>query len=267
MRAQALPDAGPTGAAMTALERASGVLLHPTSLPGGRLGRARLRASSTGSPPPASPGGRCSRSARRTSTGSPYASASAFAGWTGLLADPSAPVSAAELERFVAEQPYWIGHWAALRRPRRASRARCASQREWDALRALRGRARRPPRSATCRSTWPTAAPTTSPARALPERRRRRRAARPLQRRRASAGATRSTTGATMRATGYRWWIERFRRTFELVDLTRVDHFRGFVAYWAVPARPRTARQGVWRRAPGPRAVRDRRAASSAGCR
>ena len=39
-----------------------------------------------------------------------------------------------------------------------------------------------------------------------------------------------------MRADGYRWWIERFRRAFELVDLTRVDHFRGFVAYWAVPA-------------------------------
>ena len=40
-----------------------------------------------------------------------------------------------------------------------------------------------------------------------------------------------------MRADGYRWWIERFRRAFELVDLTRVDHFRGFVAYWAVPPR------------------------------
>ena len=38
-----------------------------------------------------------------------------------------------------------------------------------------------------------------------------------------------------MRADGYRWWIERLRRTFELVDLTRVDHFRGFVSYWAVP--------------------------------
>ena len=52
-----------------------------------------------------------------------------------------------------------------------------------------------------------------------------------------------------MRADGYRWWIERFRRTFDLVDLTRVDHFRGFVSYWAVPegradrgARPLAAR-------------------------
>ena len=54
-----------------------------------------------------------------------------------------------------------------------------------------------------------------------------------------------------MRADGYRWWIERFRRTFELVDLTRVDHFRGFVSYWAVPARNTTAVEGVWRRGPG----------------
>ena len=45
-----------------------------------------------------------------------------------------------------------------------------------------------------------------------------------------------------MRADGYRWWIERFRRTFELVDLTRIDHFRGFVSYWAVPAAHTTAR-------------------------
>jgi 4-alpha-glucanotransferase len=54
-----------------------------------------------------------------------------------------------------------------------------------------------------------------------------------------------------MRADGYRWWIERFRRAFDLVDLTRVDHFRGFVAYWAVPAGNTTAVEGKWRRGPG----------------
>ncbi|MGZ8695054.1 MAG: 4-alpha-glucanotransferase, partial [Gaiellaceae bacterium] len=53
------------------------------------------------------------------------------------------------------------------------------------------------------------------------------------------------------RATGFRWWVERFRRTLELVDLARVDHFRGLVAYWAVPAGRRTARVGRWRTAPG----------------
>jgi 4-alpha-glucanotransferase len=54
-----------------------------------------------------------------------------------------------------------------------------------------------------------------------------------------------------MRLDGYRWWTERFRRTFELVDLTRVDHFRGFVAYWAVRRGNKTARHGTWRRGPG----------------
>ena len=38
-----------------------------------------------------------------------------------------------------------------------------------------------------------------------------------------------------LRRRGYRWWTERLRRTFELFDLARIDHFRGFVAYWAVP--------------------------------
>src|SRR4051812_23284743 len=53
------------------------------------------------------------------------------------------------------------------------------------------------------------------------------------------------------RTDGYRWWIERFRRAFDLVDLTRVDHFRGFVSYWAVPEEHETAVEGTWRRGPG----------------
>src|SRR5439155_2530725 len=56
---------------------------------------------------------------------------------------------------------------------------------------------------------------------------------------------------ATHRATRYRWWIERLRRAFELVDMTRLDHFRGFVAYWAIPERHKTAQRGRWRRGPG----------------
>ena len=54
-----------------------------------------------------------------------------------------------------------------------------------------------------------------------------------------------------MRRDGYRWWIARFRRVFELVDLARVDHFRGFCAYWAVPADAEYALAGRWRRGPG----------------
>jgi 4-alpha-glucanotransferase len=45
--------------------------------------------------------------------------------------------------------------------------------------------------------------------------------------------------------------VERIRRTLDLVDLARIDHFRGFVAYWAVPERARTAIGGSWRRGPG----------------
>lgn len=49
---------------------------------------------------------------------------------------------------------------------------------------------------------------------------------------------------------GYRWWIQRVAATLNLVDALRLDHFRGFVACWEVPAGAPTARQGRW--APGP---------------
>lgn len=53
-----------------------------------------------------------------------------------------------------------------------------------------------------------------------------------------------------LRTDGYKWWIERFRAVFRRVDLARVDHFRGFAAYWAVPADHSTAEHGRW--VPGP---------------
>ncbi len=51
--------------------------------------------------------------------------------------------------------------------------------------------------------------------------------------------------------TGFAWWIERFRSLFELVDIARLDHFRGFEAYWEVPASEKTAVRGQWVKAPG----------------
>ncbi len=48
----------------------------------------------------------------------------------------------------------------------------------------------------------------------------------------------------------YRFWIERLRRVLEMVDLVRIDHFRGFAAYWAIPASEATAIHGQW--VPGP---------------
>jgi 4-alpha-glucanotransferase len=50
---------------------------------------------------------------------------------------------------------------------------------------------------------------------------------------------------------GYEWWVRRFQATFELVDLVRVDHFRGFEGYWEVPASEETAVNGRWVKGPG----------------
>ena len=44
-------------------------------------------------------------------------------------------------------------------------------------------------------------------------------------------------------ADGYAWWIERVRHTFEMVDIARIDHFRGFAAYWEIPRGETTADQ------------------------
>ncbi|MDO4260752.1 MAG: 4-alpha-glucanotransferase [Eubacteriales bacterium] len=54
-----------------------------------------------------------------------------------------------------------------------------------------------------------------------------------------------------MKADGYRWWIERVRNQLDQVDYIRIDHFRGFEAYWAVPAGEETALNGTWKKGPG----------------
>jgi 4-alpha-glucanotransferase len=53
------------------------------------------------------------------------------------------------------------------------------------------------------------------------------------------------------RKTGYRWWIDRLRASAELADLVRIDHFRGFEAYWSVPTESATAHDGTWEPGPG----------------
>src|SRR5919198_3580239 len=102
--------------------RSSGVLLHPTSLPGGRLGPEAyefvdwLEAAGQSwwqvlplGPPDA--------------FGSPYTSSSAFAGWRGLLAEPDAEVTAAELREFRARHAYWSEDWERYAGPGRAGSA------------------------------------------------------------------------------------------------------------------------------------------------
>ena len=55
----------------------------------------------------------------------------------------------------------------------------------------------------------------------------------------------------TMSFHGFSWWIERMRSALSLYDRVRIDHFRGFEAYWEVPATEKTAVNGRWVKAPG----------------
>ena len=54
-----------------------------------------------------------------------------------------------------------------------------------------------------------------------------------------------------LQSTAFDWWIKRFKATLEYVDIVRIDHFRGFEAYWQVPAGEEHAINGEWVKAPG----------------
>lgn len=54
-----------------------------------------------------------------------------------------------------------------------------------------------------------------------------------------------------MKKDGYRWWIRRMEKTAKLFDVIRIDHFRGFDSYYAIPYGDKTARNGEWREGPG----------------
>ena len=120
----------------------SGVLLHPTSLPGGRLGEEAYRfvdwlaaaGQSWWQVLPLGP---------PDDIGSPYASASAFAASPALLAEPDARGEPEEVEDFVARHPYWIGRLGGVRR-RGALADQVRFEREWSALRDYARGARRP---------------------------------------------------------------------------------------------------------------------------
>jgi len=237
------------------LQRSLGVQLHPTSLPGGRLGPEAYAfvdwLHEAGAAwwqvlPLTPPDG----------FGSPYTSASAFAGWSGLLADPDAPVGTAEARAFRAREAAWLDDWAAF-----AGEGSVDEQvrfaREWGALRAYA--AARGVRVVGDLPIYVAAEGCDHVAH--PE------LFVPLAN--AVAGAPPDALSAhgqlwgnplydwaALARTGYRWWIDRMRRALELADLFRIDHFRGFAAYWAVPARARSARAGAWQPGPG-RAVFD----------
>jgi 4-alpha-glucanotransferase len=230
------------------IPRSSGILLHPTSLPSGKLDRHAYRfvdwlaaaGQSWWQVLPLGP---------PDEHGSPYRSPSAFAASPQLLARPEARVTAAEIEDFVARHPYWTGVWSGF-----AGDGAIADQvrfeREWGALRSYAAS-----RGVRLIGDLPVyVSDAGADLAGSPE----------LFERGEVAGAPPDALNASgqrwgnplydwpvHRATGYRWWRERFRRTFELVDLCRIDHFRGFVSYWAIPARNTTAKNGHWRPGPG----------------
>lgn len=55
----------------------------------------------------------------------------------------------------------------------------------------------------------------------------------------------------TLRERDYDWWLDRLSRLFDLVDVTRIDHFKGFHEYWAIPADADDPAAGEWRQGPG----------------
>jgi 4-alpha-glucanotransferase len=54
-----------------------------------------------------------------------------------------------------------------------------------------------------------------------------------------------------LKQSGYKWWLDRLRSSFQLYDIVRIDHFRGFESYWSIPAGAKTARNGSWQPGPG----------------
>jgi 4-alpha-glucanotransferase len=233
-----------TGALSQIAGRSSGVQLHLTSLPGGRLGpQARAfvdwlaeAGQSWWQMLPLGPPDRY---------GSPYKASSAFAAWHGFLEDPAAEVAPEEVEAFRAAHAFWTDSLPARMLPDQVR-----FDREWASLRAY---ARE--RGVRLIGDVPIyVAPGSYDQKAWPE----------LFLDGVVAGVPPDAFTAAgqrwgnpiydwpaLQRRGYRWWVERFRRTFELYDLARIDHFRAFVAYWAVPAGDRDARRGTWRRGPG----------------
>jgi 4-alpha-glucanotransferase len=228
------------------LRRSSGVVLHPTSLPSGRLdadayafvdwlaaaGQRWWQVLPLGPP---------------DAHGSPYASSSAFAAWDGFLARPDAPVSKREIAGFRRSNAYWIADWEAAGG---SVEDQVRFKREWTALRRYaRERGVRligdvpiyVARGSVDHRAHPELFLDDAVAGAPPDA---------MNPRGQHWGNPLFDWKAVARD-GYRWWTERLRRTFALFDLTRIDHFRGFAAFWAIPKGTRDARKGRWRPGPG----------------
>ena len=228
------------------LQRSSGVVLHPTSLPSGRLGADAYAfvdwlAAAGQSWWQVLPLGPPDEHA------SPYASASAFATWAGFLDRPDAPVADGELDAFRRANAYWIDDWVAAGG---SIEDQIRFDREWSALRGYAAEqgvrligdmpiyvAQGSVDHETHRDLFLSGLVAGAPPDDLgPEGQ--------------HWGNPLFDWDAVARD-GYRWWIERLRRLLTLVDLTRIDHFRGFAEFWAIPEDAPDARTGRWLPGPG----------------
>jgi 4-alpha-glucanotransferase len=235
--------------------RASGVQLHITSLPDGRLGPSArdfvdwlaAAGQSVWQVLPVSV---------PDEHRSPYKSPSAFAASPALLEHPDAEVTPEELRDFAEREEYWAESWTAFGGDL-ADQVRF--DREWADLRSYAAA-----RGIRLMGDVPIyVAPDGADVRAWPQ----------FFRDDRVAGCPPDAYAVTGQLWGnplyrwdviaqdeFRWWIERLRRTFALFDFVRLDHFRGFADYWAIPADAATALGGRWERGPG-RALFDAAAA------
>ncbi|MHC4953691.1 MAG: 4-alpha-glucanotransferase [Planctomycetota bacterium] len=275
-------------------ERSSGLLLHVTSLPGGRLGAEadRFVAFLEGAGQrwwqilPLGPPGYGA---------SPYAALSAFAGNDALLPPAREPLSEDDLRAYRARHRAWLPDYAVFRALHERYRGRPWWQwprplRDHDTAAVRRARSDlaervRAHEEAQCRfdRAW------------LALRRRCRDAGvrligdlplfvardsadvwahRSLFRFDAVAGVPPDAftedgqlwgnplyAWDAHRRSRFRWWVRRFERAFELVDTVRIDHFLGLHRIWEVPARARSARRGKWVTVPGDALLRAVRSA------
>ena len=228
------------------LQRSSGVVLHPTSLPGGTLGAdayafvdwLAAAGQSWWQVLPLGP---------PDHVGSPYAAASAFAAWSGFLERPEAPVSRREVAAYRHANAFWIEDWEAAGG---AVADQVRFDREWAALRAYAaGQGIRMIGDVPIYVAQGSVDHRARPELFLPG---------------LVAGAPPDELGplgqhwgnplfdwGAAANEGYRWWIERLRRTLALFDLARIDHFRGFAEFWAIPEDEPDASGGRWLPGPG----------------
>jgi 4-alpha-glucanotransferase len=181
---------------------------------------------------------------------SPYAGLSAFAGSGALLANPGASVSRRAESGFRRRNSYWIDDWAELSGIPGEVAMQVRFEREWNALRryanarGIRIIGDLPlyvDRESVDVAAHPELFDLSLASGVPPDR---------------FSGWGQLWGSPTYRwfahrREGYRWWIERFRRSLELVDVIRLDHFRGLVSYWAVHHGNRSAKKGRWLRGPG----------------